>query len=868
MKRNLIKVAVILLVAMLAITVFVACDEAASAFSVKVYDGETELATLTVADLAADNYGGKVAKADYVLDGLYLDADFQEKFDKDAALTEETKVYAKFSKVTYTITVNTDGGNKIDDVTISYGDTVNLATPVKEGFEFLGYTYTDKDETGELVKKDFNFETYPFRENKRVTAKWKRIADDNAVSWEGDSTTATFVEGSTYFKERATADDEFTYVFLTGRTYDFGDAVISTTDGYSYVSLRSVNGTNDSFAATAATPGNATFSLTVTPVDSAAKTIKARVVESVNVFGVGADYNTMIANAAEDKGLFMEATTAADYVMDIGNSNFIPDLSVKNLGGKAISLSEANVKVTLDGTDVTAALSGNVLNLDKGLIGDAVKTLTFTPKYALAGDRISAVSLKVKVNGGVNVYTNTELMAEYAKESVQCVNILRNIKAELPSGEYYSDYGKRGAITLSTETLTDWDLGIPHNWYGGGVYRRTTNNRADNVVVNGNYFSIDGTKLPFVSDYSSRTSGLGYDLMEVQIGIFMYRCADIDYSGNKRDINVRYGEGTVSINNLKIEGNARKDLSLATEKIEGRDNPLLKMSAAFLGIVVRGGTLNLNNTSIVNTTTGIMLDGGISGCNTPGSEKGWTYSEAETQATKLNADKVLFSGSWANNIYSYNLSAVNLTNTKLGNCNGASLHFDDKAYADPSADTYDGTSGYSKLNSSLKMDIYTAQNLRNWVVGTEAWFVAYGQTQAATDIKEGMEPAVSGNGMTILKNSDAGNMMNFAILVYDAGGNYSSDKDGQVKVDIQLITAVEVNPITALVFPYGSADANGNQYPDELELLGGYLTQYAQTGDAQYFGAALTQGQAFVSYFVKDANMHLYIPAYLIGTVQ
>ena len=858
MKRNFTKAVLVLLAVIMAVFVFVACDDNAQTFSVKIMDGETTLATYSVTDGALPDYTAKVVKEDYDFKGLYTDKDFTEEFKADAVIASDLTLYAKFEKKTYTIIVNTNGGSAVEDVTVSYGDAFTIPEPEREGYEFLGYTYLNSEE----VATAFDFETYPFRKGIRVTAKWKRLGgildEDNAT---------------TYFKERASESEPYTYVFLTGRTYDFGDAVISTTDGYDYVSLRSVNGTNDQFSANKATDGTSTFTLTVTPVDGEAKTIKARVVESVNSFGIGTDFNAMIANATEEKGLFQVSTTAANYVMDIGNSNFIPDIAVKNLIGNVITLSAANVKVTLDGADITAALSGNALDLAADLIGDTVKTLTFAPKYALASDNITPISFKVKVNSGVNVYTNTELKAEYAKAEVQCINILRNIKAELDYADYVDGtYGRRGDITLTktvndvetTETLKDWDLGTPLNQYSRGVYRRTTNNKNDNVVVNGNYFAIDGSALPYVSDPSSRTDQEGpYKLMEVQIGIFMYRCVDIDYTNNKRDINVRYADGNATINNLRIVGNARKDLAIATENI-GDTKKLLKMSAAFLGVVVRGGTMNLNNTTIENTTTGIMLDGGVSGYGggdfTPGADLDWEYDENETQSVKLNVSNSLFSGSWANNIYCYNLCAVNLANTKLNSCNGASIHFDDMAYADPSKDTYAGTSGYSKLNCELRMDNYTAENLQNWVLGSEAWFVAYGQAGSAALIKGMMDGSVqAGTAAAQAKStilSADGSMMNFAILVNPSGGTWASDKDGHVKLDTPNI----VDTGAGVIFFYGDAE--------EYAAIGGTLMQAG-------LAPAMEQGQAFVSHYIGEIevqpgvyvniNMHLYLPIYRVA---
>ena len=773
-------------------------------------------------------------KTGYAFGGWFTAANYAQDsaFTTSVSVNASVKVYAKYTANAHTITVKDTNasGATLATVPVTYGSEFSITDPSKFGFSFQKYML------GTVEFDPDDHETYDIDEDIVLFAIF--VVDENA----GDP---NFVKNSekSYFKERASENDPWTYVFVTGGNYAFSGYTMASTANGQYISIAS-----DGLSFDATAPGE--FTLDMTAVAGGAKvTVPAKVVYDVRNIGFGNDFAGMLLNAASDSS-FQSTVTEEEYVMDAGITRFIPDISIQNNNLADITMEQANIIIEtregnalFDGGYTLTGSTVNFVNAADAYTGRDVITLTFRPKYTFSES--TKETLKVKFNTGVNVYTDAELRAEYAKESVQCVNVLRNITAVLPESDYVSDYGKRGDITLNNGgtpvTLENWDLGIPYNQYGRGVYRRTTNSKTDNVVVNGNYFAIDGTRLPFVTDYSSRTSGNSYDLMEVQVGIFMYRCVDIDYTGNKRDINRRYSDGTVSINNLKIQGNARKDLSIATETVQGKEHDLLKMSAAFIGIVVRGGTLNLNNTTVTNTTMGIMLDGGVSGYGggsfAPGATNNWVYDENETQSVKLNVNNGLFSACWSNNIYAYNLCAVDLKNTKLESCNGASIHFDDLAYAKTTNENCDNTCGYSNLNSSLKMDTYTAQNLQNWVLGSEAWFQAYGQVGAAGLIKTNVEAMANASGKTILQSSNEGTRMNFAILVNPSGsGTWASDKDEHVKVDTPQI----YNAGSGAILFLGDGETPGaNSQPILSFFVGDYAAQ---------LGAYI--------------NMHLYLPLY------
>jgi len=855
MKRNLTKAVLVLLAVIMAVLVFVACDNntQTTELSVKIYDGETLLDTIKVTDGKLPAAAAQWSKADYEFVGLYTDKDFTTEFDAKTAVTADLTLYAKFEKVTYTLTVNTNGAGTVAPIVIAYGDAITLPELEKEGYEFLGYTY--RDEEYNVVA--FDFETYPFRKNNRIEALWKKVGD-TTVDFDGSE--ATFVSKGNYFKERATTADAFTYVFLTGHTYDFGAATVSTEDGYDFVSLRDGG---KSFGATAVTAGNATFTLTVTPVSGDVKSIKARVVESVNTFGFGADYNNMISNVNRED-LFGTVTTADAYVLDVANSNFIPDISATNQSNKALTLAEANVTVTIDGTDVTASLNGNVLDLAAGLVGDAVKTITFTPKYLLTG--VDAVSLKVRINDGVNVYTNEELKSAYSDPSVQKINILRSIVAELSDEDYYvAQDGTRAKfddveltnVDGSKVVLTGINIGTPKNDDAHGVYVRSTNKKDDNLVINGNYYSIDGSKLPYINNLEDgwKFQGMnGCRIANVQAGIFLYRCVDQDYYGS---IIRKYSDGNVTMKNLSIGGNYIQEYQGATQDLGDDGLPLLKMSAAYNGVVVRGGTMNLDNVAITNTTIALFGVGGVSGYQNAGvSEDSLVKGNVqpnETQATKFNVDNSIIDVSWMCSAYSWDLSAFTFRKTDFGVSNGAVIMVDDIPYVKEGA-SY-GNASYSNLNAAVTMDLDTALSIQNWKVGSETWFNAYYMSDLAMGAKTLMEGAVSGNSMTILKYEDDDNdpktpdvsVMNFAIIGktdYTSSLVWGVDKDGSPMIDVSIFTTSPFNasPEGTIVFPVTSLvdQAEMGALAAKLQSFGeatAFLTTYLdQAGATAYFG--------------------------------
>ena len=672
-------------------------------------------------------------------------------------------LYPVYTANVYKITMVLNGGEGATSVNVPYGAVPSIVAPTKKGYDFTGWLYNETDPFDPTA-------VYLTAGNIEISAGW--LKDEQA-----------FVREDNYFKERDNSEDEYTFVFLTDYTYDFSGQSISTTDGGEYFDF--TDGEHTVMKMKKATPDGTTFSLTVGD-----KTRQARVVKNVYIMGTGSVYNQMIANI-DESDLFM--TTIAnqnDYVMDAGREDFRPDITAKTkkdgnyyeMTFADAYLQIARVESLTDHQDYTSecSIDGTVINFSDELPLNDVYAVEISSKYA--PNDITTITLKVRLNDGVNVYNNVELKAAYADTNVRKINILRNIDAELADDEYYLDRGGHGrsteTITIrkgeTTKTLTV-DGGTPYNDFGHSVYVRDVMSGDDSVVINGNYFSINGSKLPYIdnshdnygAEGSKYTTGNSNRIANVQVGIFLYRCADLK---SPTGVSRKYVDGTVSMNNLRITGNYIPEYQDYEQDLGDGGLPLLKMSAAYIGVIVRGGTMNMDNVSITETGMGFMLHGGVSGYDEPGKIdgiKGQTQP-GETQACVLNFANSMIDLSWANGIYAFDLCTMNLTHSKIGRSCGAAIHADDRPYTMNGIPVEQALSlGYSELSTKLLLDRYTADNIKNWVIGTEAWFVAYNMSKLATDTKGDIQDqvtAATGGVMQFVKNDD-GEKMNFAIIV-------------------------------------------------------------------------------------------------------
>lgn len=700
-----------------------------------------------------------------------------QAFSVDTVINDDITIYAVYEPKSVAITV-IRWDNTTDELTATYGQALVLPVPAaRNGYRFLGYERTTGEEFTAPTVADYD-STITIRE------KWEQLdnpdKDDNAELFVAVKKDGVF---QNYFKERNSLDEQFTYVFLTGASYDLsGIKAISGADGYIDINIEG------EVAELNVLQNVGEFTMNITrDMDGTdySYTRKVKVVKNVTMSYGKDDYTKVWVNNEQSSDANFQVARSSENVMAAGVENFVFDITIQtNLGGstfETLPFAEANidVDVTNNGTAVAANLYNvntltGAITFDNSLVGETV-TVALTPRYAAEGNQRS---FTLALNDGVNVYDNAQLKSRYSDLGVHQINILRNITAELVADDYMAGHGKQiGEVVLSGgTTLKDIDVGTPQNDYSHGVYTRITTDTGDTMRINGNFFAIDGSKLPYIDNRydqygangSKFTTGDSYRIANVQIGIFLYRNCTLDNDGSTL---ARYQGGTLTMDNLLVSGNNVMNLSDATQDLVDGKVPLLKMSASYLGIVCRGGTVNLGNVTVNNTSIGIFTDGGVDGY-TGNSEIAFN---ADKHAVVFNMDNCRVFDNWANDLYGYHLTQFNIKKSKFGaTSGGAALAFDDIPVE----------SGVSSLQIELNMDAYTSQHIINWVTGSEAWFVAYGHSNTATQLKGNLNNLVMYNTSEHQENlaatmriteSEKSEQMNFAIFAH-SGGDFDTSR--------------------------------------------------------------------------------------------
>ncbi|MBO4473215.1 MAG: InlB B-repeat-containing protein [Clostridia bacterium] len=757
-------------------------------------------------------------------------------FSVDAEVEEDIELTADFEAILYEMTIYRTEAEKVLRY-YTYGQAYDLGdiSTTRAGYSFVAYEFD-----GEVFEVTG---TYDYDYSINVYGVW--------------NATANLENEGNYFVETLPGEAESTLVLLTDVTYTFDGydsvEVLEKYAGAGYLSNKDESGValaaNKLRATAIGTPSDLTITLKRDGNPDVVK--KVKVAAYIDSMGDGSNLNAMLTNSI-NKNLFMNplgenrGEAAANCVLEVGVADFRPDLLIKTYGDKAAALTLTKAEMIVTVTDSKAkaihafSVENNRIDFDSTILdnydADEVFTVSFVPKYNING--FAPYLMKVKLNDGKNVYTSKEMKEAYADLSVHKINVLANITAALTTEDYYTDLGGttqnvqevaliNGDGTPRNITV---DTGTPKNGFNYGVYARHAG-ADDSLVINGNYFEIDGSKLPYIDNShdkygkegSEYTVGAGYRIANVQSGIFLYRSGEYDYNGEQIK---KYATGTLSINNLRIGGNNIYDSDVQQDLKDGNTNKLLKMSAAYIGMVVRGGTVNASNVSIKNTSMAFMLHGSISGYKFPGLSEDSTVMYAvqpgETQATKLYADGMIMDNSWANSIYCYDLTYMSLLNTKIGRSCGLAIHCDDRPYGGNA----EGSLGYSNLNCELLMDSYTATNLNNWIVGDEAWFIAYGMSEAALGAKTALHDGVqaaSSNILGVINTGSGEEKMNFAILGKPVDLNstaaWKADKDN--------------------FEPKEPKDWTPTPHVDVHVLDGGFLFFYKDDSELAALGAAL-----------------------------
>ena len=696
-------------------------------------------------------------EAGYRVEGIYADEQMTEKFDFQTAVTKPITLYVKIVACTYSINIRLNGGNidgdhDVDAILVDYLDNYSLVMPSREGYSFQGY---------KLNGEDFALEgKFEFTSDVTITAEWKSLVADADQAGE-----ELFIKKNTYFKIRNNTDEEFTFVFLTGMEYSFANHLVNVANAG--VSAQKIS--DSSFKAIST---SSTFDLVLTRQEATGSITysrKAMIVENVNTFNVGKDYLASWGNKTADTFRSDFINKKVEQNLAVGFSNFIPDVVITNLSHTALTLEQANLKVVVkvDGNEVYDYVfdSNGSISFGEGLVGRSAE-ITLTPIYDIYG--ATPIVFNVDINEGVNVYNDAELKASYSDIGVQKINILRNIVATVKATEVIQ--GKGGAVYGA------------NTYYEGSAYMRSTFIDNDKLVINGNFFEVganakviyEGGKevgfessLPIINNnegYSYRNWSVdgtsGYYIANVQSGIFHYM------NRNGDDDDSRKHNGQITFNDLRISGNMVGDPGLTVTKWYGdtfNNQPLLVKASTFNGIVMRGGSYNVNNTTITNTNIALFADGQVS-----------TNNDADgnqTQAVHINLNEVRTNDNFANSLYLYSLCKADIKNCQFGKSTSAVFSIDDTPF--PASET--------QLSPEISVDANTTFN--NFIAGDEAYFVAYGMNQPALQLKAMIDNMVNPaapdgsypSPITILNNKDGIQMMNLILFVRAAGSSETGE---------------------------------------------------------------------------------------------
>ena len=725
-------------------------DEAFNKSTVSFYDGDKEISALEKIvenGTRLSNLIDAPAKVGYTFAGWYTDAALKTAFVDGMEVVADLALYAKYEANTYTITVGLDGG-EVDGETsliipVVYGEEYTIPErPIKNGYEFVGYTVTVSGIISEFEPSG----TYVYAENIVVTAKWSALKAD-----EDEESAELFLNKGSYFKERAAADHPFDYVFVTGKEYKFstfGEQVeIIGADSV-------INVTDTTFTAKAAQE-NVTLRITK-DYNGTQFTFErnAKIVDQVMAFELGADY--LSAWGVDRSSNFLDAKQSA--VMSVGKDGYLPDLAILTTGSAKLTMEKAyvSITVTVDGTPTADfVIENGKINFNASLVGKEVE-ISYQPKYALV-DTVKSVTLQL--NEGVNVYTNEELKTAYSNKDVHQINLLRNIIAQASASD----------LIAGTNN--------PINKYEYSVYTRSVANPADTITINGNFFKIDGGGLPYahngVDGREWAVDGLsGYYVNNMQIGLFLYHCTDVN--------NKYIHNGQATFNDLYLEANNTGD---AAESVKYNDKEFLIYSGSYHGIVCRGGTINVNNTTIAKTNIAIFTESG----DYDDALGGVSATDSTQQAVQINLYKAKLINSWSNQVYFYNFTKLDIKESYLGVCGGGAIHSDDIAHK--ASDT--------TMCSVVNID--KATKIENYVTGDEAWFRGYGMASMAKTVTTGVDgglkqiTASAGGALpdtTIVKKDSEGyGRMNLIFIVRSNADSSTSDWNA----DAHGVPYVELN---------------------------------------------------------------------------
>lgn len=157
-------------------------------------------------------------------DKLY---DFTSKVDKNITLIANWK--KNDATNVYTITFDSDGGTKLDNISVSDGKIISLPTPEKAGYVFIGWFINDKQiKVGDTISKNETLKAkYELEKNEQVAAETFTVTFNS----DGGSSVSKQIVSKNNKVKKPTNPTKKGYTFVSwtynGVAYDFNKKVTS-----------------------------------------------------------------------------------------------------------------------------------------------------------------------------------------------------------------------------------------------------------------------------------------------------------------------------------------------------------------------------------------------------------------------------------------------------------------------------------------------------------------------------------------------------------------------------------------------------------------------------------------------------------------
>lgn len=531
-----------------------------------------------------------------------------------------------------------------------------------------------------------------------------------------------------YFIIETTVSGNLNYIFYTDMTYNFSSKYV-----FNVLNGNEVISAEQNVLVTSGIPG--TFEIQMFKTEDGVTTqsiISGKVVTYINQFQLGSsltDFNNEI--------------TSSNYLdpdfepYKVGSRNdFYFDLSILDNTGTQVNLEDTNLVFNfylktgetyelLEGEDLSYYLyqkPGYIFRFTNAAEGKTFK-MEVAPRYQALEMTVPTREFEFVVEDAYNAFTNEQLQMLFSDLNIHHIILQSNIIAEIDP-LYLNEDGSpmNGYSQVRADGTID---------YRGCVYQRIGISSNDEFVLEGNYFTIDGSGLPFVKTTSDPTGGYSsvgvgtssaYEIVSVQIGIF---CYNVTPDPTKVVFN---NDNTVRYSNLTVLGNTTTpsvNYSLSAEEILFQEQLMSRNSGGLAGIMTRNGTTYLENVNVGYTGIAVFV-----------TAYGYQLDGITPVSTNLN--HVRLYDSWANSIYDFGSPLINITNSNIGSSGGAAIHLED---------VRSGNSGIENITVNLD----EATEVNNWITGDEAWFKAYGFSGVALLLKSSAESFLTTVDKTIIQ---------------------------------------------------------------------------------------------------------------------